>query len=181
MELNESIRPIHFTAVSPREITSKSVDWKVYDALAFEWIEFTSTFSSSFWVQVNLEDKSTSFFSLWNSILYLFFYVDKSSTAARSLPLIFTCSLPWNFSLYNIRLKLLPKLKIVFFFFFILTWGHFFIAFRESGRKTGREREKHWCKRGASTGCLPYVPRLGITCAWTGDQTCNLGMCPDPE
>ena len=57
-----------------------------------------------------------------------------------------------------------------FFFFLILTQGHFFFtAFRERGR----EREKHPCKREAWIGCLLYAPRLGILCTWTGDRTCN--------
>ena len=33
--------------------------------------------------------------------------------------------------------------ELTIFFFSILTGGHFFIAFRERGRKRGREREKH--------------------------------------
>ena len=59
---------------------------------------------------------------------------------------------------------------------------------RERGRGRGREKEKHQCEREASIGCLPFVPGLGITCAWTGDQTVcirdqtsNPGMCPDWE
>ena len=52
--------------------------------------------------------------------------------------------------------------------FFILTWGHFFIAFRQRGRER-------------NTGCLPYIPRLGIVGAQTCNQTCNLGMCPERE
>ena len=55
------------------------------------------------------------------------------------------------------------------FFFFILTSGHIFIAFRDRGRE---ERE-------TLIGCLAPVPRWGIIRAWTGDQTRNLGTCPD--
>ena len=62
-------------------------------------------------------------------------------------------------------------------FFLILTRGHFFfIALRER-----MEREKQWCEKEASIGCLLYVPRLGIAHAQTGDQTRNLGMYPDWE
>ena len=53
---------------------------------------------------------------------------------------------------------------------FILTQGHyFFIAFRERGR----EKEKHRCKREASTGCLPYalVPGNEPTTFWLWDHT----------
>ena len=47
-----------------------------------------------------------------------------------------------------------------------------FIDFREQGREKGggeserkREKEKHWCGREMSIGCLPYMPRPGIETA----------------
>ena len=62
--------------------------------------------------------------------------------------------------------------------FFILTTGHFFIAFwergREGGRERERERERHWCERETLIGCL-------LIHAPTRDQTHNLGMCSDQE
>ena len=54
------------------------------------------------------------------------------------------------------------------FFFFILTWGHFFHCF---GREEGRE--KHRCEREASIGCSRTCP--------TREGTCNLDMCPNQE
>ena len=57
-------------------------------------------------------------------------------------------------------------------FFFIFTWGHFPIVFRERGR----EREKH-----ALIGHLLYSLRLGIIPAWTRDGTRHPGMCPEQE
>ena len=45
-----------------------------------------------------------------------------------------------------------------FILFFILTLGHFFIAFRERDRERRREREKCWCERQTSIGCFLYVP-----------------------
>ena len=53
-------------------------------------------------------------------------------------------------------------------------WRHFFIAFRERGR----EKEKHQCKREASTSFLPYMPRPGIIGTWVGDWTCSPSMYP---
>ena len=59
-------------------------------------------------------------------------------------------------------LAIYNKIKYAFAFYFslflILTWVHFFIAFRE----TGKEREKHWCKREASIHCLPNQPGQGL-------------------
>ena len=71
-------------------------------------------------------------------------------------------------------------------FLFILNWGDFFIAFFfffffNLDRERGKEREKNWCEREAFIGCLLYAPRLGIVHALTGNQTCNLGICPDQE
>ena len=71
-------------------------------------------------------------------------------------------------------------------FFFVLTQGHFFIAFRERGREQERERETLIEKHPlvASSTCLDwgsYALGLGVTWAQTGDQTYNLGMCPDWE
>ena len=61
------------------------------------------------------------------------------------------------------------------YLFFSLTQAHVFIAFfREMKGKRKGEREKHLCGRETSTG-WPAV------CPWIGDQTCNLGMCPDWE
>ena len=62
----------------------------------------------------------------------------------------------------------------VFFFYPHLTCFHCFL-------ERVREKGKHRCKTEASTGCLWYVPRPGIIHAWTGDQTCNLGMYPLQE
>ena len=45
---------------------------------------------------------------------------------------------------------------------------------RESESERERAREKHQCKRETATGCL-------LICTPTGDQTCNLGMCPGWE
>ena len=58
--------------------------------------------------------------------------------------------------------------------FFILTQGHFFMAFREGQR----EGEKHRCDRETLTGCLLYVPQPGIEptawiCTLTRNQTCD--------
>ena len=50
---------------------------------------------------------------------------------------------------------------------FTFTRGHFFIAFREKGRETGRERE------------TPIG--FSLIYASNGDQICNLGKCPDQE
>ena len=68
-------------------------------------------------------------------------------------------------------------------FFLILTPGHFFIAFRERGRK----REKHRCKREALMW-VRNIDWLLPICTCTGDHTCsywdgtcNLGMCPELE
>ena len=63
------------------------------------------------------------------------------------------------------RVHLVPKVLIKNFFF-ILTQGHFFIAFR--GRKWEGERERE-----------RNIYQLFLMCSPTGDQTCNLGMCPD--
>ena len=69
-----------------------------------------------------------------------------------------------------------------FFFFVILTQGHFFIAFQIERR----EREKHLCEREESVGYLLDAPLPGILSAQTGncihpdqDWTGNLGMCHD--
>ena len=67
-------------------------------------------------------------------------------------------------------------------YIFILTRGHFFIAFRDGGGERGREREKYQCERKiTSIGYLLYAPGPGIICTWTGVQTHNLDMCPDQE
>ena len=66
---------------------------------------------------------------------------------------------------------------IVFKLFFIVTQENFLLLFRERGKKRGKERKKHWCEKEASISCLPYAPRLGISCAQTRDSTCNLGTC----
>ena len=55
------------------------------------------------------------------------------------------------------------------FFFLILTRGNFLIAFRE------RERERETSMRERSIDLLSSVY------AWTKDQTCNIGICPDRE
>ena len=49
-----------------------------------------------------------------------------------------------------------------------------FIDFREKGRGTRSEEER---ERGTEID-IDHLPPL---CVLTGDQTCNLGMCPDPE
>ena len=54
-----------------------------------------------------------------------------------------------------------------------------FLLERGEGREEGRE--KHRCRRGASFGCLPYAPRLEVARTCTGDQTHNVGMCPEWE
>ena len=38
--------------------------------------------------------------------------------------------------------------------------------------KKGREREKHWCKREASIGCLQYACPNCILHTWTRSHTC---------
>ena len=58
------------------------------------------------------------------------------------------------------------------FNFFILTQGHFFIAFIERGR--GKERKRNIDVRETLIVCL-------LIHGPTGDQTHNLGMCPDQE
>ena len=53
----------------------------------------------------------------------------------------------------------------------------FFSLFFERERKG--ERETLIWERETSVGCLPYAPGPCIGHAWTGEQTHNLGMCPD--
>ena len=74
------------------------------------------------------------------------------------------------------------KVRPVSFFFLILTHGHFFplLLEKEEERQKDREirretqRERHWCDRETSVGCLiVHYP--------TGDITCNLDICPDLE
>ena len=47
--------------------------------------------------------------------------------------------------------------SVLFYFYFILTWGHFFTVFGERGRG----REKHGCEREAGISWFLYMPRLG--------------------
>ena len=61
--------------------------------------------------------------------------------------------------------------KVSSIFFFILTWGHFFIAFRDRRKKRGGERNIDVRER--SINWLPPVS------TWTRDWTHNLGMSPD--
>ena len=57
--------------------------------------------------------------------------------------------------------------------FLILTQGYVsWILEREEGR--GKEREKHGFERETSITGFPHIPQKG-------DQTHNLGMCPDWE
>ena len=55
-----------------------------------------------------------------------------------------------------------------FIFFLILTWGQFFDCLE----RVGWGRERHWCKRETSTGCL-------LAHALTKDRTFNLGVLAD--
>ena len=65
----------------------------------------------------------------------------------------------------------------VLIFFYPHPRTFFFIAFRERGR----EGEKHQLVGETLIGCFLYVPGLGISSPWIGDQTCSLGMCFDQE
>ena len=73
-----------------------------------------------------------------------------------------------SFYFFSIYLKSF-EMVISFLFFFsphegVLAWGekkkrgHPFIAFRENGRK----REKQWCERETSIGCLLWVAGGGL-------------------
>ena len=62
-----------------------------------------------------------------------------------------------------LNIKIIMELQKKFTF----TRGHFFIAFREKGRETDRERE------------TPIG--FSLIYASNGDQICNLGKCPDQE
>lgn len=57
-------------------------------------------------------------------------------------------------------------------------------SWRERRREGRRERDKYWCKREISMGCLLYSPRPGIeSTILTMNQTCNLsayGMTLQP-
>ena len=70
-----------------------------------------------------------------------------------------------QFQLFGGRMLLSMKL-------FILNWRKFFFSFY-LGRKEGRERETSTWKRN-----IDWLPSI-----WgrTGDQTCNLALCPDWE
>ena len=56
------------------------------------------------------------------------------------------------------------------------------LLFRERGRERVREKDKHCCKREASVGCLPYVPRPGIICilVWAQPKTVLTFHAPLP-
>ena len=61
-------------------------------------------------------------------------------------------------------------------FLFLILYCHsgiFFIVTRQEGREA-EKGEKYHCEREISIGCL-------LICVPTGDQTHNLGMCPDWE
>ena len=66
---------------------------------------------------------------------------------------------------YIVRMK---KIKLFFNFFLILTQGHFSLLLgrEEEGERNTDERKKH---------------QSSPVCAWTGDGTCNLSMCPGWE
>ena len=57
--------------------------------------------------------------------------------------------------------------------FFILTWGHFFIAFRKRRRERGKERETSMWERS-----IDLLPPIHTT---TGDPAHNPVMCSDWE
>ena len=84
-----------------------------------------------------------------------------------ALVFLLTCYLP----LELLILKVFCYLSFIYLVFYPHLRTFFFHCFqREKGRE--KERERHQCDTEASFGCFPV-------CSPTGDQTLNLGMCPD--
>ena len=62
----------------------------------------------------------------------------------------------------------------------ILAFSLFLIL--ERGEGSEEERKKHWCERGALTGCFLFVPRAGTkpatqACVFARDRTGDLLVC----